>query len=486
MATAVTGLHPEPVWRYFARISRIPRGSKNEAAVTRYILDTASRLRLAARTDATGNVVVRKPASRGREHVRPVAVQGHLDMVCEKNRGRRHDFSKDPIRLLRRGDILKADGTTLGADNGIALAASLAIMENGSLEHGPLEFLFTVDEETGMTGAMGLTPDFLESRVLVNLDSEQEGTVYIGCAGGTDTIGTWKVPGENAPARCIPERLKVTNLRGGHSGLDINRGRGNAVKIAGRFLNALDPVGIRLARIDGGSKHNAIPRECESLFYLPANRVEEAEGILGGLYDAIGRELAAADPDLKIDFVADFGGDGDGKVMRKAFQRRILRAMAAIPHGVITMSPDIAGLVQTSTNVAVVRSGNDGLSIATSQRSAVASELAEVTGAVSAVFALAGASVRYSDGYPGWMPDRKSALLKTARGAYRSLFGRPVRVRAIHAGLECGVIAQRIPGMDMISFGPTIEGAHSPDERIHIPSVDRFWRFLLALLQGVR
>ena len=485
MSTAIQGLEPKQVWKYFARISRIPRGSKNEAAMTRFVLDAAGKSRLRAEADKMGNVVVRKPASAGRGHIRPVVLQGHLDMVCEKNGDKDHDFTRDPIQLARRGDILTAKGTTLGADNGIAVAANLAIMEDRSLEHGPLELLFTVDEETGMTGALSLEKDFMEGRTLINLDSEEEGTLYVGCAGGKDTTGAWKAPLEKIPDRMIAILLKVANLKGGHSGLEIDRGRGNAIKIANRIVSALEPLGLRLSRINGGNKHNAIPRECEALLYLPGNRVGQAEQIAGRLYAEISRELAAAEPDLTIDLIADFSGKRDGTVMGRAFQRKILRTLAALPHGVMKMSADIPGLVETSTNIAVVRTVGDSLSITTSQRSSVASELTEVTDAVSAVFALGGAAVRYTDGYPGWTPDMKSPILKTCRSAYRSLYGKPAKVRAIHAGLECGVIGERIPGMDMISFGPTIEGAHSPDERIHIPSVGKFWKFLLEILKNV-
>jgi dipeptidase D len=486
MSTAVKGLKPEPVWKYFARISRIPRGSKNEAAIAEYVLSTAKELGLTARTDKTGNVVVRKSASAGRSKIRPVALQCHLDMVCEKNSDRDHDFLKDPIQLIRNGNILKANGTTLGADNGIAVAAGLALMEDRSLEHGPLELLFSVDEETGMTGALNLNPDFLESRTLLNLDSEEEGTLYVGCAGGKDTTGTWKTSSEQAPDRSIPVQVKVTGLKGGHSGLEIDRGRGNAIKIANRVLMALEPLGARLSRIDGGNKHNAIPRECEALLFLPGNKIETAEIITGDLYAAIKNELAAVEPDLKIEFISDFRGGENGTVMKAAFQRKVQRAIAALPHGVIKMSADIPGLVETSTNLAVTGATKDSLVVVTSQRSSVASELAEIVDAVSAVFALGGASIRHTDGYPGWKPDMKSPILKTARSAYRSLYGRSVKVKAIHAGLECGVIGERIPEMDMISFGPTIEGAHSPDEKIHIDSVEKFWEFLLEILRRVR
>jgi len=486
MSATIKGLKPELLWKYFARICRIPRGSKNEEAIIRYVLDTARKLGLEGRTDRIGNVVVRKPASEGRSSVSPIALQGHLDMVCEKNRDSSHDFSKDPIRLVRKGDELSAKDTTLGADNGIAVAAMLAVMEDRSLEHGPLEMLFTVDEETGMTGALNLEECSLDSRTLLNLDSEDEGTLYIGCAGGRDTTGTWRTVFEDPPQRSVPVQIRITNLKGGHSGLEIHKDRGNAIKIANRILMALEPLGARLSRIGGGNKHNAIPRECVMHLYLPADRIEQAENLTGDLHGAVSSELSVADPDINIAFISDFSGAENGKVVKRALQRKLSRVLAALPHGVIRMSADIAGLVETSSNVAVISTGEDSLFITTSQRSSVASELDEITDAVSAVFSLGGASVKYTDGYPGWKPDAKSPILRTARSAYRALFAKRVKVTAIHAGLECGVIGERIPGMDMISFGPTIEGAHSPAEKVYVESVGKFWDFLLEILKRAR
>ncbi len=486
MLSAVRGLKPDLVWKYFAQISRIPRGSKNEAAMTQFALETAKKLKLYARRDKLGNVVVRKPASPGRGKIRPVALQGHLDMVCEKNGDKEHDFFKDPIQLVRRDNIIKANGTTLGADNGIAVAVNLAIMEDSSLEHGPLELLFTVDEETGMTGAANLAPDFLESRTLLNLDSEEEGTIYVGCAGGKDTTGIWKLSHERAPEGSIFAQIKISNLKGGHSGLEIDQGRGNAIKIAGRILLALETVGARIFSIKGGNKHNAIPRECESILYVPENKITLAEETVGKLYSTIKDELSESEENLAIDFTVDFCKKKNRMVLKRALQKKILQAIAALPHGVIKMSARIAGLVETSTNVAVIDTEKGSMTIVTSQRSSVASELANIVGSVSAIFALAGASIRHTDGYPGWEPNMKSPILKTARSAYRSLYGKSINVKAIHAGLECGIIGERIPGMDMLSFGPTIEGAHSPEERIYIDSVEKFWEFLLEILKRIR
>ncbi len=484
MSEAIAGLKPELVWKYFAAISRIPRGSKNEAAATQYILDTAGKLGLQAKSDSFGNVVARKPASSGKQKVRSVALQSHLDMVNEKNKDTVHDFLKDPIELVRKDNFLMANGTTLGADNGIGVATCLAIMEDRSLEHGPLEFLFTVDEETGLTGASNLSADMLESRVLINLDSEEEGELCVGCAGGKDTQGTWKVRLDPAPARLKAVQIKVTGLKGGHSGIEIDKGRGNAIKIMNRILMALSPLGARLASIDGGDKHNAIPRECEAVVLLSSGKLKQAKAIAANLCATMQAEIATVDPDLRIDLV-EAGTDGAFKVMKKAEQQKIQRTLAAIPHGVIKMSADIPGLVETSTNLAVIKTQEDSVKVVTSQRSSVASEIEEIVDTVSAVFELGGAEVTHTHGYPGWKPNMESRILKISKSSYQSLFGKEPIVKAIHAGLECGVIGERIAGMDMVSFGPTMEAVHSPDERIHIDTVDKFWRFLLQVLKNV-
>ena len=484
MSAAIEGLKPELVWKYFAAISRIPRGSKNEAAVGRYVLDTAKKLGLEAIKDKFGNVVVRKPASEGRGKVRSVALQGHLDMVCEKNKDKVHDFLKDPIELVRKDNLLMANGTTLGADNGIAVATMLAVMEDRSIAHGPLELLFTVDEETGLTGASNLAPDLLKSRVLLNLDSEEEGELFVGCSGGRDTMGTWKLVFDDAPAKLVPAQVKVTGLKGGHSGLEIDKGRGNAIKIMNRALQALSALEGRIATIEGGNKHNAIPRECEAVVLLPPQNLEQAAKSIIGLNDTVKAELASVEPDLLVSLIA-ITSRKKWKVIRKADQRKVLQTLSALPHGVIKMSADIAGLVETSTNLAVIKTARNSIKVVTSQRSSVASELDEIVDTVTAIIGLGGAAVENTDGYPGWKPNMDSAILKTAKSAYQSLYGKDPLVKAIHAGLECGIIGERIPGMDMISFGPSLEGAHSPDERIHIDTVERFWNFLLAILRRV-
>jgi dipeptidase D len=484
MSAAIQGLKPELVWKYFAEISRIPRGSKNEAAATQYVLDTAKQMGLEAQSDAFGNVVVRKPASIDGKHAHSIALQGHLDMVCEKNQDTEHDFLKDPIELVRKDNLMMANGTTLGADNGIAVAANLAIMEDRALEHGPLEFLFTVDEETGLTGAGNLSPDFLKSRILLNLDSEEEGTLYVGCAGGKDTTGSWKPHLNEASAKHVPIRVTVKGLKGGHSGVEIDKGRGNAIKMMNRVLQALAEIGARIATIEGGNKHNAIPRECESVLFISPRKLKRAGIIIGNLLSTLKSEMGAVEPDLLIT-LTPLAQEKKWSVLRKSDQKKLLQTLSALPHGVIKMSTAIPGLVETSTNLAVVKSLEDSIIIVTSQRSSVASELSEMANSVASILELGGASIKNSDAYPGWKPNMNSPILQIAKSAYTSLYGKDLEVKAIHAGLECGVIGERIPGMDMISFGPTLEGAHSPDERLYIDTVEKFWIFLLEILKRV-
>jgi dipeptidase D len=483
MSSAIEGLKPAPVWKYFAELSKIPRGSKNEEAVAAYAVRTARKLGLECAQDRCGNVLVRKPAAPGRGHAPSVCLQGHLDMVCEKRPELKHDFLKDPLTLVRSGDWLSADGTTLGADNGIAVATSMAIMEDSSLEHGPLEFLFTVDEETGLTGANGLEPGFVCSRILLNLDSEEENALFVGCSGGRDTQGSWALEWDAAAAGAAALEIKVGGLRGGHSGLEIDKGRGNAIKILGRALTRLSALGARLSRIDGGNKRNAIPRDAVALVFVPKAKLNDATAVIAAFDRTARAELATAEPDLKVS-ATEVQARG-GKVFKRAVQKRLLQTIAALPHGVAKMSAEISWLVETSSNLAVIGTTRKAVTISTSQRSSVASEIEEIGDAVVAVFELGGATVKASDGYPGWKPNLDSAILKTAVATYKRLRGEEPEVKAVHAGLECGIIGEKYPGMDMVSFGPTLEAVHSPEERIHIGSVQKFYEFLLAILKSV-
>jgi dipeptidase D len=482
MRSAIDGLKPALVWKYFAEISRIPRGSKNETAIAKYLVETARRLGLEATQDATGNVLAGKPASPGREGRPAVCLQGHMDMVCEKNKDKAHDFLKDPIELVRDGEVIRANGTTLGADNGIAVATSLAIMEDKTLQHGPLEFLFTVDEETGLTGANGLQPGFLRSQILLNLDSEDEGELYVGCSGGRDNTGTW--PLQVDAVQGVIAAVKVTGLRGGHSGLEIHTGRGNALKIVNRVAMAIAGLGGRLAKMEGGNKRNAIPREAEAHFFVPKSRVAEVQGVVDWFDKTVKEELATVEPKVAITLETS-KGVRKGRAFKRPLQKRLLLALSAMPHGVLKMSADIPGLVETSTNLAIVQTTKKVVSVQTSQRSSVASEIDEASHAVRSVFELAGAEATGSDGYPGWKPNLDSPILKLAKETYHRLYGKEPEVKAVHAGLECGIIGEKYPGMDMVSFGPTMKDVHSPVERLYVDTVPRFYEFLLAVLASV-
>lgn len=484
MSDAISGLEPESFWRCFAEIASIPRPSGHEARIGAFILDRAKQLGLEAVQDDCGNIVVRKPASAGKEHVARICLQSHLDMVCEKNADKVHDFLNDPIELVRRDQVITANGTTLGADNGVGVAASLALMEDRSLPHGPLEFLFTVEEETGLTGAKNLSPDLVQSRTLLNLDSEEEGALYIGCAGGKDTVGCWSYDAEAAPADAVALVVAVKGLKGGHSGLEIDKGLGNAIKLLNRALCRLSKIGGRVAGINGGNMRNAIPREATAQLYLPAARQVEAEALVSELDLVFKAELGAIDPGVVLTMSRDDAASG--KVMDATVQKSLLKAISALPSGVQRMSHDIAGLVETSTNVSVISTSESGITLVTSQRSSSASRLGEVVDSVESIFELGGAMVEVSEGYPGWQPNVDSAILKLALQCYRALYDRDAEVKAIHAGLECGIIGERIPGMDMISLGPNMEKVHSPEERVYIDSVANFWNFLLEILKSAQ
>ncbi len=491
MAHVTDSLSPALVWKYFEAISAIPRGSKNEAAIAKYVMKTAKALGLVAKQDKAGSVLVKKPASAGYETKPSVCLQGHLDMVCEKTPETKHDFLKDPLELkivshpADGSDAwLMADGTTLGADNGIAVAANLAIMEDATLAHGPLEFLFTIDEETGLTGANELEPGFLESTILLNLDSEEEGELYVGCAGGRDTLAHWPATFDVAPKNMSAWTLTVSGLRGGHSGLEIDKNRGNAIKILNRLLIATTDAGARVSSMAGGNKRNAIPRDATAVIAVPNAKADETRAAVEQLTAAIAAEMSTVEPNFAVAF-ARVKGNRAIKVLARNVQKKVLQTIAALPHGVMKMSSDIPGLVETSTNVAVLTTDRKGVTLVTSQRSSVESEILEIAHTVRAIFELGGATVRVSDGYPGWKPNLASPILAIAKKTYAQTFGKEPAVKAVHAGLECGIIGEKYPGMDMVSFGPTMTGVHSPDEKLEIASVPKFYDFVLGILKNV-
>lgn len=480
MTNVFQGLKPTLLWKHFARILEIPHCSGNEKALGDYIISVAEAKNLEWQRDPVGNVVVRKKATPGHENAEGVILQGHIDMVCEKNSDVDHDFSRDPIKPVRQGEWIQAQGTTLGSDNGIGVAAALAIMEDDSLVHGPLEFLFTVDEETGLTGATKLEPDFLKGKKLLNLDSEEEGTFTIGCAGGADSeiMFPFKRLAKKFSSAWL---LKITGLRGGHSGLDINQGRGNAIKILARLLWEINhEVPFNLNRIEGGNKRNAIPREAWAEVVIPANGESKFKQLAEKFFQDIREELKRVEGNLQYSLQTV---DSSFSPMEEQTQQTLLNFLLALPHGVISMHPEIAGLVETSTNLAIIKTHENEAEIICSSRSSVASALRSVRQVIRACCELVEAKVNQPEGYPGWTPNLESPLLQTMKEVYQRLFGKEPEVGAVHAGLECGIIGEKFPGMDMISFGPTIEHPHSPEERVHIGSVEKFWQLLTAVIE---
>jgi dipeptidase D len=482
MASTLNELNPRLLWKHFAKILTIPHCSGNEKPLGDYVLSVAASLGLPGKRDKVGNVLISKPATAGREGAVGAILQGHLDMVCEKNSDKVHDFSKDPIQAEIKGDWVYAKGTTLGADNGIGLAAALAVMEEKTLVHGPLEFLFTVDEETGLTGANKIQKGFLSGRMLLNLDSEDEGTFTIGCAGGADSTLTLPLDRKKTASKNL-YKLHVHGLRGGHSGLDINQGRGNAIKLLARTLGQAQAAAkFEVISIEGGSKHNAIPREAVALLACPPVQVRLMTVAFKKAFDKIKVEYKAVEPGAAYSLDAVAGKDF---ALTQDCQRTLLDFLIALPHGVIAMHPEIAGLTETSTNLAIVKTSKASVAVLCSTRSSVASALEAARGIIISVCALAGAKPDLKDGYPGWMPNLDSPLLKKLKELYIKTFGKEAEVVAVHAGLECGIIGEKFPGMDMISFGPTMRNPHSPEEHVHTASVEKFWTFLTAAIDGL-
>lgn len=481
MSNSVDSFEPKVLWKHFAALSAIPRASTKEAAAREYVISQAKKLGLEYVQDAAGNVVVRKPARPGREKAPTTALQGHLDMVCEKNEGTPHNFDTDPIKFVQKGEWLYADGTTLGADNGIGVCAGLAVMESNDINHGPLEFVFTIDEETGLTGASEFQPGLLKSKYFLNLDNEEKGTACIGCAGGMNTKARKKVSLVK-PKGTNGYRIKVSGLKGGHSGVDIHLGRGNAVRILGRvLLTVMDKLPIEISEMKGGSAHNAIPREAWAIVAL-SGRDGELKSMLTQLESDIRAELGQFDPELKISVE---NATTPTQVMDAKDAKQVLEMLIAAPHGVLAMSPDIPGLVQTSTNLATITFSGDMVEIMTSQRSSVESSKFATGRMVATVFRMGGFEAEHGSGYPGWKPEPNSDIVKKLQQVHTKAFGKEAKLIAMHAGLECGVIGEKNPGMQMVSFGPQIENPHSPIERVEIPSVADFWKLLTGVLEAV-
>jgi len=468
---------------YFEKINRIPRCSKNERQISRWLQGWASARGWQAESDAAGNLVVRVPASRGLEQAPVVIIQGHVDMVCEKQAGSTHDFTKDPIRIEQKGDWLRARETTLGADNGIAIAIAMALVDDPDVKHPPLELFFTVDEETGLTGVLQMDPGLLSGRILINLDSEDEGIFVVGCAGGRNTEMERALTMETLDEPLALVSLSANGMQGGHSGIDIAKHRANANKVLARLLKAGMAVApIRLAALSGGTGRNVIPRACQALV---ACRPEEIDG-LKEAFDTAGRLLTAeyreTDPKLRIRIETNRPFQRECRCASQADTALVVHLLLALPSGPVEMSPDFPLLVQTSANLSMVEIRDERLQITSSQRSSVPSRLDAICQAVEAAGILAGAEVRTNSGYPSWPVNRESPLLERCERLYRRLFDAEPTVQVMHAGLECGVIGDRCPGMDMISLGPTMENPHSPSERLYLPSVEKVWRLMVALL----
>ena len=468
---------------YFEELNSIPRCSGNEAAVGQWLMAWAQQQRLAYESDAAGNLVVRVPATPGYESSPTVVIQGHMDMVCEKTPESTHDFNTDPILSHMEGEWLTANGTTLGADNGIAIAYALVIAENDTVDHPPLELLFTVDEETGLNGVKELTPGFIQGRILINLDSEDEGVVTIGCAGGLDSALTLDLETAPVASEDMLYRLVVGGLKGGHSGIDIHKHRGNANKVIGRLLSQVHASApIRLVALQGGTRKNAIARDAYALLAIKPSQSPELKEAVDRLAAILKDEYAISDSGLNIKLDPDQETQPSYALTART-TLKVIDLLAALPNGVAGMSATLEGLVETSSNLATVRLTGGTLSILSSQRSAIMSRLDAITAEVHAVGRLSGAVIEDRDGYPPWQPDMNSPLLRQSKGVYRKLFEQELAIQVIHAGLECAIIGDLYPGTDMISLGPTIRNPHSPDERIHLPSVDKVWRFLKALLK---
>ncbi len=486
-------LEPRPVWAIFDEITGVPRPSKHEEAVVAWLEEFARRHGLEHRTDAVGNVVIRKPASSGMEDRPTVVLQNHVDMVCERDAGACNaagepfDFARDGIvtHITPDGEWVQARGTTLGADNGMGMALALALLIDPEAVHPPLEALFTVDEETGLTGAFNLEAGMISGNYLINLDSEDEGEVFIGCAGGVDSLAYFDYVPEPVPVGLEFFEIAVTGLLGGHSGDDIEKGRGNSNKILDRVLWAgLSGLDLRLATIDGGNLRNAIPREARAVVGVAKERAAELTRLVERLDADIQGELAHSDPGVRIALSPHKGGAVN--IIDADTVRRLVNALMGLPNGVQAMSHAVPGLVETSSNLASVKLEEGRIVVTTSQRSSVESAKWAAAHAVEAVFTLAGARVEHSEGYPGWAPNPESHLLEVTKEAYRELFGTEIKVRAIHAGLECGLFLEKYPRLDMISTGPTILGAHSPNERLRIDTVAKTWKLLIEILRRIK
>ena len=479
----IRNLEPKLLWNYFHELTQIPRPSKKEEKIIAHMKEFGRKLNLDTSVDSVGNVLIRKPATKGMENRKGVIFQTHLDMVPQKNSDKKHDFEKDPIETIVDGEWVRANGTTLGSDNGIGVAATMAVLASKDIAHGPIEALFTIDEETGMTGVFGLKKGLLHGDILMNLDSEDEGELYVGCAGGIDVSAKKDYAEEKSPKGMAAYKIQVKGLKGGHSGVDIALGRANSNKLMFRFLmQAESDFGIRMAEAAGGDLRNAIPRESYSVVLVPEIKAKEFEKFVTGYEVMYRAEFSDTEPDLSFTFQKVAVPE---KVMNPGDQYRIIRAVFVCPNGVIRMSQAVKGLVETSNNLAIVRCKEGKFEAYNLCRSSVDSAKESSAWKIAAVFHLISAEVKLEGGYPGWKPNMQSPILKTMGEVYKEMFGKTSEIKAIHAGLECGLIGGVYPNLDMISFGPTIRYPHSPDEKVNIASVKKFWEFLVGTLKHI-
>ncbi len=483
MSNEILNLEPKDLWKNFYKLTQVPRPSKKEGKIIEFMRKFGEDLRLETIVDEVGNVIIRKPATNGMENRKGVVMQGHLDMVPQKNSNKVHDFEKDPIEAYVDGDWVTANGTTLGADNGMGVAAAMAVLESKDLKHGPVEVLFTIDEETGMTGAFGLKPGLLKGDILLNMDSEDEGELYVGCAGGSNANIQFSYQDEPVPKNHVAMKLSLTGLKGGHSGIDIPLYRGNSNKLLNRSLwYGIKNHGMRIASIEGGSLRNAIPRESFAIVTVPADEKETVLEWVKKSETIYRKEYAGLEPDLK--FVAELV-DLPEAVMDTEAQKTVVYGVYAAPNNVIRMSHDMEGLVETSTNLAVVKSHDGVVDVLCLLRSSVDTAMDDLKNMFVAVFEPLGAKINFEGDYPGWKPNMDSPILKTMQDIYDKKFGKIPEIKAIHAGLECGLLGGVYPNWDMISFGPTIRNPHSPDEKVNIGTVQKFWDYLVETLENI-
>ncbi|MEE4312468.1 MAG: aminoacyl-histidine dipeptidase [candidate division KSB1 bacterium] len=473
--------------KWFEEITKIPRCSKKEEKIASWLKDWAKEHNFECKEDKVGNIVINVPASPGYENAPITVLQGHMDMVCEKTPDSDHDFSKDPIKLVYDGDWLTADKTTLGADNGIAIAMAMAAALDKDSPHPPLELLFTVDEETGLTGANELQPGFIDGKILINIDSEDEGVFTVGCAGGINTTSKVPLEFEKVPSGYKQIKVIAGGMKGGHSGIDIAMEKANAIIVLGRALKGIvdSKIDLRVAQIEGGSAHNAIPRDAMAVAFVPGDKLNDVTRIVDEMTETMKSEFINTDPDLNVKATEDTSG-GVEKATTNAGTMKLLNYVLAVPHGVAAMSTDIKDLVETSNNFANIKIEDEAVHVLTSQRSSIVSRLQAHTNTIEAVARLAGGEAKSGDGYPPWPPNMDSPLLAKSTKLYKKMFDKEPVVEVIHAGLECGIIGDKNPGMDMISIGPDLRYPHSPDEKVSISAIGKVWDFMAELLKELK